>query len=31
MYGSWLPALYDNDAKLPDDQRRQKIYDHLHH
>jgi acid phosphatase len=31
MYGSWLPALYDNDSKLPDDQRRQKIYDQLRH
>jgi acid phosphatase len=29
MYGSWLPALFDNDSKLPDDQRRRKIHDHL--
>jgi len=30
MYGSWLPALYDNKSELPDGERRRQILQHLH-
>jgi len=30
MYGSWLPALYDNQSDLPDSERRRQILQHLH-